>query len=134
ADPLPSELEKKNRLDNLKQHDIRKDIDRYFYRTRINQQYALNLRGGSENHRYFFSAGHDNVTNNVVGDHYRRVNLNAHNTFTVFPKLEISVGLNFAQSGQRADNSLAPLAAAYPYERLADELGDPLPVTQGLRM
>ncbi|HEY8388831.1 MAG TPA: hypothetical protein VIK74_09520, partial [Parasegetibacter sp.] len=39
--------------------DVRKDFEKYIYRTGINNQYALNMSGGTANAKYLVSAGYD---------------------------------------------------------------------------
>src|SRR5690606_7637803 len=42
-------------FDQLASSDLRSDLSRYFYRHSLNQQYALNINGGGNKMRYYFS-------------------------------------------------------------------------------
>ncbi len=46
-------------IESLKQYDSRDQIDKYFFRNSLQQQYSLNLSGGKENNTYYFSGGYD---------------------------------------------------------------------------
>jgi TonB-linked SusC/RagA family outer membrane protein len=115
-------------------NDVRKDFDKYFYRTGINQQYALNVNGGTENQRYYFSGGFDKNADNLVGNGLRRLTLNGTNTYSFLSKsLELTTGFNLTQN-QITLNNPGPQGIMYsstsniiyPYARLADDSGNPL--------
>ncbi len=86
-------------LAGLSAQDVRNDFSKYFYRTAANQQYALNLSGGSQANRYFFSAGYDKNLAAEVRNGYDRVTLSANNTYqNESGRLEFSTGLYFASA------------------------------------
>ncbi|SEO09220.1 TonB-linked outer membrane protein, SusC/RagA family [Mucilaginibacter gossypiicola] len=115
--------------------DVRKDIERYLYHKSINQQYSLNLRGGNERSTYYFSAGYDNQIGNLTGNNNSRLTLNAQNVFKLLPGLEMSVALNYIEA-HNTNNGIGNLTAGgqygqiYPYARLADDSGKPMPIVK----
>lgn len=128
-----------NLLVELKQYDIRDEAARQLYRQSVNQQYAVNINGGSERHRYYVSAGFDNNASNLIGNNSKRVTVSARNDFEPLPKLKINTSFNYMQ-GRATTNgiSLSELTPTgmgdpYVYMRLADEEGNALPVVKNNR-
>jgi len=127
-----------SRLSALQTQDVRRDLDQYFYRRNVNQQYALSLDGGSAAQRYYFSAGYDRNLDNAAGNGFSRLTLNGSQTWTALQKkLEISTGIYYTQTNTALNNP-GPLTwntgyPIYPYAALADASGKPLAVTHDLR-
>lgn len=123
-------------IEALKGHDVRDDMTKYLYRTAVSQQYALNISGGSEKQRYYFSAGFDRNTDNLVGNSANRLTLRAANTFRPLAGLELSADLLYTRSRAASDglayNSflLGGSRTIYPYARLAAADGTPLAITR----
>lgn len=120
-------IDSATQINNLKSSDIRSQLDQYFYKPAIYQQYQLNLNGGGNNHQYYLSGGYDKNVENKITDNYDRLTLNARNTYSLFKdKLEITGGLNFITGNT---NSLSnPYTPYTPYERLTDDQGNPLAI------
>ncbi|SEM33423.1 TonB-linked outer membrane protein, SusC/RagA family [bacterium A37T11] len=133
ADASLSEAQKQAKLDVLRGQDIRADIGRYFYRKAVNQQYALNLHGGGEQHSYYYAADMDRNQQSVASDTYRRINLTARDQFTFFQKLQVNTSLEVTNSRTTTDYTLYWLQNTYPYQRLADDAGNPLPIVRDFR-
>lgn len=114
-------------------HDLRDDLNKYFNRNSVNQQYALNLSGGSEKQQYYVSGGWDKNLANTVGDEYGRISLNFNNTYSLLNhKLEINTGILFTKTNTQ-NNSVSPefgAGAIYPYAQLADADGNALPIAK----
>lgn len=123
-----------SQLTALGQYDIRNDLLKYAYRTRVNQQYAVNLSGGGPNQQYYVSLGYDKNLNNAVGDKYNRISVNANNTYALLKhKLEINTGILFAQTRQQNNALYSPDfggGSLYPYAQIAGADGQPLPVAR----
>jgi TonB-linked SusC/RagA family outer membrane protein len=124
-------IDRDKQLTNLATFDVRNDLRKYYYRKSINQQYAVNLSGGSDKQQYYISGGFDNNTASLVGNAYDRISLNANNTYSLLNhRLEINTGIAYVSSNR--DNNAARAqfgtSALYPYARLADELGNALPL------
>ncbi|QEC74671.1 SusC/RagA family TonB-linked outer membrane protein [Mucilaginibacter ginsenosidivorax] len=119
-------------------HDLRNDLQKYWYHQAVNQQYALNLSGGTERVTYYFSAGYDHNLDALQGN-YRRLNLRSDNNFTLGTKLKLDAGVYFTDSKTMAGrNDPSTLVSAdgkqlYPYARLADDRGNALPVALDYR-
>ncbi|MGN8072657.1 SusC/RagA family TonB-linked outer membrane protein [Mucilaginibacter sp. 22184] len=120
----------------LSRLDVRDDLNRYFDRKSVSQQYALSLDGGSANQRYFYSAGVDRNLSNLVGNAYDRVTVSGNHTW-VLRKLELSLGMNYTGSRTDRDNpgnlGWGNSSRIYPYARLADDRGNPLAVVHDYR-
>jgi TonB-linked SusC/RagA family outer membrane protein len=130
---LISPADSASKINALKGQDVRRDLDRYFYRRSLNSQYALNISGGGPRNQYFLSAGYDQNKSNLDRNLYSRVTLFGNNTYLLLPgKLELSTGLAFS-SGKAYLNNTGLINVNYPYARLADVNGDGLPVNFGYK-
>ena len=135
-----SSEEANTQIEALKQQDIRRDYEDYLYRKSLDQQYAINVRGGSERQRYRLSAGYDRNLENLSENRFERITLNARHTLNLLnDKLELSTGIYYVK-GHDQNNGLSPNSLRmssgspmYPYGRLADAAGNPLPVIQDYR-
>lgn len=122
----------------LEGKDIRKDYERYLYRSSLLQQYALSLSGGNETMRYYVSSGYDHSRSSAVGDQYSRFTLNASNNFSFLKsRLAIGTGIYFSTSRDH-QNKLKPVSfdamrSLYPYGELADDSGMPLSIVKDYR-
>lgn len=135
--------EAERQLEEWKQYDVRNDYERYFYRQSVNQQYALNVRGGSERQRYYLSAGYDRNAEALVGNRYSRATLRASQTYRLLKdRLQLTGDLFLTQTRDRNDNPGTALLGMtegnttplYPYARLADDNGTPLATVRGYRV
>lgn len=117
-------------IDVLRNYDVRNDISRYFYRQQVNQQYALNLSGGTEKHSYYLSAGLDKNLNSLSGTAFNRFQFNSQQNFKPVKGLEITSGIYLNQNETTNNSTLSSLRMGkqelYPYARLADEDGNHL--------
>lgn len=125
-------------LDVLSRQDVRRDLEKYFYRRSVKQQYAFSLDGGSAAQRYYFSAGYDRNLDNAAGNGFDRLTLNGNQTWTGLKrKLEVSAGIYLTQTNNTMGNPGTPAwnngYPVYPYAALADAAGNPLGVTHDLR-
>jgi len=130
-----SNSEANARIDALKNTDVRNDFLKYMYRKALNQQYSINLSGGSNIMAWYVSGGLDkNIDNLYAG--YNRVTLKIENIYHPIKNLELTTGLNYLASrtssgriGYGALNvSDAAGGALTPYTRFADPNGNPLPL------
>lgn len=123
-------------LRNLGANDIRNDLSRYFYRTGINQQYALNLSGGSKHHNFRISGGFDTNEGTEVGNGYDRFTLGTSQSVTFSPAVELNASLNYTNSrsfNNQVDNINLGYREVYPYAKLVGENGEPLILEQYYR-
>lgn len=113
------------RLQDLRDNNFQDDLSRHFYRQNVNQQYALNINGGGNKMRYYFSAGYDKNLTNLERNYYERITLNANNVYLLLKdKLELTAGIGFTQSNT-TDNNRGFVENNYPYSRLVDDNGTP---------
>jgi len=102
-DNLISEADFTEREAFMRRTDLRKDAMQHLYQQAINQQYSINVRGGSTSYRYALSAGYDAGRANVIGNGSNRINLSLQNAFRVRPELELTG--TFWYTAQRAANN-----------------------------
>jgi len=122
-----------SQINALKGLDRRRDISRYFYQRSLNSQYALSVSGGGTKNTFYLSGGFDENRSNLVRDLYKRVTLNGSNTYLVLQdKMEVTTGVSFANS-KFYNNNTGVIPAIYPYLKLADANGNPLPINFGLK-
>jgi len=127
----PSDPNYETKLNALKSFDIRNQLEKYFYRPSVNQQYQLNINGGSVSQKYYVSAGYDKNLSNLVGNAYDRITLNTSNTYYMLNnRLELFSNLIYTSSNNR---SLPGFNPTNPYDQIADENGTALPVANILR-
>lgn len=135
-----SSSDAKAQIDALRNRDVRKDFEKYIYRTAVAQQYALALSGGSTTVKYMLSGGYDKNLNSLVGNEYERYTFHTENTFAPGKHWEIRVRSNYVRSGSQ-NNSPGGYnqilyktgTVLYPYARLADETGQTLSVIKNYR-
>jgi TonB-linked SusC/RagA family outer membrane protein len=130
---LMTPAEGQQQLGQLATQDLQADLEKYIYRRSVNQQYALNINGGGNKMRYYFSGGFDKNFTNLSRNSYDRITLNASNTYLLLKdRLELTAAVAFAQSTTTENNSgIIPIP--YPYTRLADENGNPAIVQSDYR-
>lgn len=133
--------EAERQLNVLRNSDVRDDFNRYFYRNSINQQYALNVNGGTDKVSYYFSSGYDKNQAALRENYNTRFTLNSLNRFRPVKNLEITAGVNYIQAFNQTNNpgheSITPQIGGYqlaPYARLADEMGNALPIARDYRI
>lgn len=129
-DGIISSEEAENTLSKWKENDIRDDITRYMYRNSLNQQHSLSLTGGGSQVSYYLSGGFDKNITNLVQDGYDRLTVNSMLTYHPLSALEIASSILFSNTIDKTNNNggIRSLSgkALYPYNRLADEDGNPL--------
>lgn len=128
--------ERERRLDLLRNNDVRNDLEKYIYQRAVKQQYALSLRGGTNNFTYRLGAGFDKNKDDLVRNGFDRSTINSINTYSPVKNLEITAGLNYTQSSTALNNEFKSYSLAngkysgtiFPYSMLTDENGYPMDV------
>ena len=122
------------RLDALRAVDVRDDYARYVYQRAVRQQYALHLSSGSEVLAWSLSAGYDRNADALAAG-YDRANLRFQNTLRPARGLSVSTSAYYTRSeaasgrpGYAQDGKAGTYL--FPYARLADEAGNPLPLVR----
>lgn len=127
------------KIDSLRKYDVRNDYRKYFYRTGIAQQYALNLSGGSKTVNYFVSGGYDRNRSNRVYYNDDRITLRTALSLKPVKNLDIQISTIYTQSSQHLPTGDQTAYFTYspvilpPYTRLADDQGNPLVITRDYR-
>ncbi|WP_170154469.1 SusC/RagA family TonB-linked outer membrane protein [Mangrovibacterium diazotrophicum] len=135
-DGLINYEEAEAQLDEYRSRDVRRDFDKYFYRTSVNRQYSLSLTGGATNMDYYLSAGLDRNDDALVRNGLTRVTINSMMNYRLARSLELSTGISYAHSKQSWNNSgMSSVTSGgtyglYPYARLADDNGNPLAIVR----
>lgn len=120
-------------LNDLANTDTREEAMKYLYQRSLHQQYHLGVLGGTSANQYYFSLGYDNNKFQVVGNDDTRLTMNLSNTIKLGKNApEVHFGLYLSQ-GLVHNNGFDYREFLYPYEKLKDELGNALPVTQTIR-
>lgn len=135
-----SEQDFSRELAKLKSYDIRNDYQRYFERTGINQQHALNVSGGGLNYQFYLSSGFDRNLSTTRGNELSRVTLNMVNNLT-FLNQRLEIGTKLFYSGIKStlnglefgDMRMITGQTIYPYAQLADDNGNALALTKDYR-
>lgn len=117
------------------------DAERYLYQPATRQQYHLQLSGGSGPAQYVVSGGHDRNMANETGNRQERTTLMGRLQLKADSRTELLLSANLSL-GRQAANSLGGADALvpnggrsryYPYARLADAQGNPLPLERDFR-
>lgn len=127
-----------HRIEQFRTIDVRDDYSKYLYRTAVNQQYAVALKGGSERLSYRFSGGFDRNFHNLRENEMDRLTLRSSNSLQLSKNLSFDLGLIYTQRNEQLNNDGEPrlgtfISQLYPYARIADDHGNPLVVEQQYR-
>ncbi|WP_121196342.1 SusC/RagA family TonB-linked outer membrane protein [Mucilaginibacter gracilis] len=125
-----------SQINALRNTDVRDQLNQYFYQKTINQQYALNLRGGNSNSDYVFSLGDDQDRSYFKGNQNGRITLNSLYNFYPLKDLQISAGFNYTQVAATTNNPIYNNGGRltfnndniYPYAKLVDVSGNALAI------
>lgn len=129
-------------IDALKGNDVRRDFSKYMYQSAVNQQYAINLRGGAKDVTYYLSLGHDRNRDNLVRNGMYRTTITSSSMYSPAKNLEVTAFMNYSYSKVMQHNELwygavktggSTYDVLYPYAQLADEQGNALPTMRDYR-
>ncbi len=137
---LLSSQELEARLAEFSNRDVRKEIERYYLQTGVNQQYALSLQGGSAQAHHFASLGYDRNRSELKGNGLERLTLSLRSSYKL-KKLEVSTTLTLAKSLNLANHAGFPQVYntqgypqdLYPYAQLSSSNGEPVALTGRFR-
>lgn len=135
-----TDAEANERINSLAAHDVRDDYNAYIYGAGLQNQTFLNLRGGTQSHTYNVSTGYDRNTHTLRGNLDERLSLNMGNRLSLAnDRLNVGVAIYYARTRSSLPNP-GPAGVLfntgvpiYPYARLADASGSPLPVSAFFR-
>ncbi|HCU43562.1 MAG TPA: hypothetical protein DF610_00185 [Sphingobacterium sp.] len=132
AKGLISSQQLSERIDAYRQIDVRDEILRTNYRINDRMQYSLGIRGSAGKYGYILGLGYDR-NNSELSSLSDRMTFNSRNTLKLGSRIEVdwqaSYSANTISNGKagiteiKTENNIL-----YPYLRLSDNLGNPLPV------
>nr|WP_315398347.1 SusC/RagA family TonB-linked outer membrane protein [uncultured Sphingobacterium sp.] len=127
GDISAEELERE--LDILKSIDSRDDYLKYMYRPAVNQQYSLQMRGGSEKLSSSFSLGYDKNLESIITSNFNRLTIKNNTQYKPIRGLLLDLGVSYTESTRK--DSYKPMGYGmmntnYPYLKLASANGDAL--------
>ncbi|SIT12050.1 SusC/RagA family TonB-linked outer membrane protein [Belliella pelovolcani] len=119
--------EVERRINEFKERDFRRDLLEHYYSNAVNQQYSLNVSGGTEYHKFLVAGGYDRNFSGIEGNNSERFTLNLRNDWALLnDKLKLDAGL-YLTNGRINTTTQTP--SGYAYDRLTDELGNPQSIT-----
>jgi TonB-linked SusC/RagA family outer membrane protein len=131
---LITQTQADNLIDGLRQIDVRKDIEKYFYKKSFLQQYNLNFRGGGKNSDYYSSIGYDKNLSALVGNTSQRITISNSLNFRPVKNLDISASWFFSKDNGKSNaalrgiNQVSGINHLYPYAQLSDSQANPLAI------
>lgn len=119
-------------LEKMKNDDIRDQYTEHMYIPMVNQQYYLNISGGSDKYSWTSGVGYDHNLSNLE-QKYQRLNLRLTNEFRPVKGLTLTGGINYtqslSQSGRTGYGGISIKSNnALPYLQFADGSGNALAV------
>lgn len=125
-DGVISAEESARQLEGYKRSDMRSELLRYYYRPRLNQQYALQVAGGGASNTYLLSMGFDSNLRDIEGNEDSRWTLQGKNSWSFLDdRMTWTAGIYLSKS-KGITGTQVPQDD--PYARLADESGAALPI------
>jgi TonB-linked SusC/RagA family outer membrane protein len=117
-------------INELKKNDVRNNFSKYIYQRSVNQQYYINLNGGSDKLNYLFSTGYDKDINSLSSG-FDKLNLRSEASFRPVKNLQLTTGLTYTSSNNRTGKpGYGNINFLQPYQMLSDVSGNALTVTQ----
>lgn len=117
-------------INKLRNIDVRDEMNKHFYQKAVNQQYAINIKGGTSTIAWLLSAGVDKNLDEQNAN-YDRLNFRSDNRIRLASKLFLTTSLYYTQSkGRSGKPGIADIkqyrGGLPPYTRLADDEGNPI--------
>ncbi|WP_311947113.1 SusC/RagA family TonB-linked outer membrane protein [Mucilaginibacter terrae] len=126
-----------SQINLLRTKDIRDDFNRFIYQKSLNQQYALNIKGGEAKMNWSVAGGYDHNTSNLKAT-YERFSLRTNQNYLPFKNFQLTTGAVFTQSlsssGRPGYGNITQYGNGFlPYTSLADENGNVVAVPKNVR-
>ena len=113
---LAAGIDDLKKLDNLSQQDL-------FYRSALQRQFNLSIRGGSKLYKYYISSFYTKQMNTARGNENENIILNIKNSLQLLPKLLLSVGVNSTFVNSKTSSGY-DFSFSRPYEMFLDANGN----------
>ncbi|HSC54252.1 MAG TPA: SusC/RagA family TonB-linked outer membrane protein [Phnomibacter sp.] len=136
-----TEAQVQEKINGVKDNDVRSDFLEYLYQPSMLQQLHLQLSGGDQRIQYALSGGYDRQKQNTVGDYFERVSFRSDNNYAPTKWLDLDAGIIFTHMNTVQNSpgnyfNMLPgggKSVLYPYAALADENGNPAVVLKDYR-
>ena len=134
---LISSADSATQVNALKNIDSKQLYEKYFYQEAVTQQYAINLKGGSDNLAWIVAGAYDKSIDHLSAS-FEKLNIRFSNTYRPVKKLLIDLSAYYTAAksitGKTQYSNVTGIGGRYvPYTKLADENGNPLPVATQYR-
>jgi TonB-linked SusC/RagA family outer membrane protein len=117
-------------FNTLKAYNNAADYGDLFQRTASVQTYHLDVSGGSKSALYYFTANYTGNRLQQINNDNKRIILSGRTTFQLSDRLSAELMTDYQEN--RANAAPVPdINSIYPYERLQDANGNPLPIITG---
>jgi len=123
------------KLAALAAYDNRGDVEKYLMQRGVDQQYALNVSGGTDRFTYYTSVGVDQNRPTNVGNSSSRITLRSDNTYKITKNLTLNAYINYTQA-KTINNGLDYMTMLHSqplYTRFVDEAGNPVAIPYKFR-
>lgn len=100
------------------------DQKNLFYRSAVQKQLNLSIRGGSEKYKYFLSSFYTNQLTSLVGNKNDNFNFNFKNDLQILPNLNLSLGVNSTFIKNNTPNDGYSFIDNRPYLMFLDDNGN----------
>lgn len=132
ADGSLSSADSAQMINRLKTIDVRDQNGRLFHQNGIQQQYSLNVSGGTARSSHYFSAGYDHDREGLKFNDNNRITISTSNNFRIVDRVNLTAALFYTQTSENDDNTLSSItsrdAINYPYIEYRDNEGNHLPI------
>lgn len=115
------------KFEELSAYNNAEEYRRLFLRTAVTQSYNLNLSGGTPGALYYITANYTGNKAQQIKSNSGQFQLSGRSTLNLSKRLSLELTLDYQESQSRR-GQVPSLSSMYPYERLQDEFGAPLPV------
>ncbi len=109
------------------------DYARLFLRTAVTQTYNLDISGGDRNALYYITANYSNNDASQIKNDNSRFMLSARTTVSFSKRFSMDLTTDI-QETKISSAPIPSITSIYPYEKLEDEEGNPLPIYNGSRI
>jgi len=136
-DGMIPEQEAQRQIDLYRGRDVRNDMLDYMYREAVNQQYALNVSGGSRMHSFQAGIAYDDALPARVGNHDNRLSIRLQNTVKPFKRLQINSAIRWVnRKSVTTENQgfYSNSGFKFPYASLVDNNGNDIPLPLDYRI
>lgn len=119
-------------INALKDADIRDEFSKYFYRSSVIQQYAVNVSGGSANNAYTLSLGYDRSFGELQNKSHK-VNIQFENEYAPSKNLRVRIGAHYTSNaglsgGLDYNNGTSAGERYISYGKFTDDEGNAIPI------